>query len=87
MSVQFVFGVSGSGKSEEIYRRIIEASMEHPDRNYYLVVPEQYTMEAQRDLVARHPNGGILNIDAIAFKNIDNLLDGFENIAIYQYQA
>ena len=39
MSVQFVFGVSGSGKSEEIYRRIIEASMEHPDRNYYLVVP------------------------------------------------
>lgn len=70
MSVQFVFGVSGSGKSEEIYRRIIEASMEHPDRNYYLVVPEQYTMEAQRDLVARHPNGGILNIDAIGFNRM-----------------
>lgn len=24
---------------------------------------------------------------AIAFKNVDNLLDGFENIAIYQYQS
>lgn len=70
MSVQFVFGVSGSGKSEEIYGRIIEASMEHPDRNYYLVVPEQYTMEAQRDLVARHPKGGILNIDAIGFNRM-----------------
>ena len=40
-----------------------------------------------RCVVAKDAMNCVAKGTAIAFKNIDNLLDGFENIAIYQYQA
>ena len=62
MSVRFLLGASGSGKSRQIYNEIIQASIKEPERNFYLIVPEQYTMEAQRELVTMHPAGGMMNL-------------------------
>ncbi len=70
MSIQFLLGSSGSGKSTEILNKIISESMAHPECMYYLIVPEQYTMEAQRDIVVMHPKGGTMNIDAIGFNRL-----------------
>lgn len=70
MSIQFVLGPSGSGKSTAVLNKIIQESMEHPDTMFFLVVPEQYTMEAQRDIVTIHPKGGTMNIDAIGFNRL-----------------
>ena len=67
MSLQFIFGNSGSGKSHYLYRYIVEESIRHPDRNYLVLVPEQFTMQTQRDLCAAHPRGGIMNIDVLSF--------------------
>ena len=53
MSLQFVFGNSGSGKSEYLYRWVLEQAAEHTDRNYIMLVPEQFTMQIQRELVDR----------------------------------
>ena len=53
MSLQFIFGNSGSGKSQLLYRNLIEESCRHPERNYIVIVPEQFTMQTQRDLVLR----------------------------------
>lgn len=70
MSVRFLLGASGSGKSRQIYNDIIQASLKEPERNFYLIVPEQYTMEAQRELVTMHPAGGMMNIDAIGMNRL-----------------
>lgn len=70
MSVRFLLGASGSGKSRQIYNEIIQASINEPERNFYLIVPEQYTMEAQRELVTMHPAGGMMNIDAIGMNRL-----------------
>lgn len=70
MSVRFLLGASGSGKSRQIYNEIIQASIKEPERNFYLIVPEQYTMEAQRELVTMHPAGGMMNIDAIGMNRL-----------------
>lgn len=70
MSVRFLLGASGSGKSRQIYNEIIQASIKEPERNFYLIVPEQYTMEAQRELVTMHPSGGMMNIDAIGMNRL-----------------
>ncbi len=70
MSVQFVLGPSGSGKSTMILQNIIRESVSHPDSMFFLIVPEQYTMEAQRELVTMHPKGGTMNIDAIGFNRL-----------------
>ena len=67
MAIQFILGRSGSGKSYQLYHQLIQQSMERPEQQFYLVVPEQFTMQTQRDLVEMHPNHGISNIDVVSF--------------------
>lgn len=67
MSLQFIFGNSGSGKSTCLYKNIVEESIKHPDKNYLVLVPEQFTMQTQKDLCLMHPRGGIMNIDVLSF--------------------
>ena len=67
MSLQLIYGPSGSGKSYTLYKKIIEQSIREPDREFIVIVPEQFTMQTQRELVELHPNRGILNIDVQSF--------------------
>ena len=67
MSLQFIFGNSGSGKSHYLYENIIKESIRHPEKNYFVLVPEQFTMQTQKDLCLMHPRGGIMNIDVLSF--------------------
>lgn len=67
MSLQFIFGNSGSGKSTFLYNSIVEQSIRHPEKNYLVLVPEQFTMQTQKDLCLAHPRGGIMNIDVLSF--------------------
>lgn len=67
MSLQFIFGPSGSGKSHSLYQYIVEESISHPQQNYVVLVPEQFTMQTQKDLVTAHPRRGIMNIDVLSF--------------------
>lgn len=70
MSLQFVAGRSGSGKSSYIIDRIIKESVEHKDINYLYIVPEQFTMQTQKELVNAHPDKGLLNIDVLSFNRL-----------------
>ena len=70
MALQFIFGPSGSGKSYYIYNKIIQESMENPDRQYLVLVPEQFTMQTQKELVMLHPRKGIMNIDVLSFERL-----------------
>lgn len=65
--LSFVFGGSGSGKSSVLQERMIRESMEHPEKRYLFLVPDQFTMETQRSLVEKHPWHGIMNIDVLSF--------------------
>lgn len=67
MALQFYFGASGAGKSKQLHRDIIDASLKHPETNYLLIVPDQFTMQTQMDLVVEHPNHAIMNIDVLSF--------------------
>lgn len=67
MSLQFYFGASGAGKSKKLHDHIIEESLQHPKRNYLLIVPDQFTMQTQMDLVVEHPQHAIMNIDVLSF--------------------
>ena len=67
MSLQFIFGNSGSGKSHYLIQHIVQESVRCPQKNYLVLVPEQFTMETQRELCRAHPRGGIMNIDVLSF--------------------
>ncbi|MGI6006602.1 MAG: helicase-exonuclease AddAB subunit AddB [Ruminococcus sp.] len=70
MPLQLIAGSSGAGKSHWIYEKIIKESMANPRGTYLLVVPEQFTMQAQSELVAMHPRHAVLNIDIISFQRL-----------------
>ena len=67
MSLQFITGASGAGKSTYIYRQIIARSEKEPEGRFFILVPDQFTMQTQKDLVMQHPNHGIMNIDVLSF--------------------
>lgn len=67
MSLRFVVGASGAGKSTCIYQEIIERSMKDPSGKYFIIVPDQFTMQTQMDLVTMHEKKGIMNIDVLSF--------------------
>ena len=54
MSLRFIVGASGAGKSTCIYKEIIERSMQEPDGKFFIIVPDQFTMQTQMDLVTMH---------------------------------
>ena len=70
MSLQFVIGSSGSGKTRYLYENLINLSMEHPEGNYIAIVPEQFTMQTQKEIVTLHPNHGSMNIDIVSFQRL-----------------
>ena len=67
MSLQFITGASGAGKSTYIYRQIIARSEKEPEGRFFILVPDQFTMQTQKDLVSLHDRKGIMNIDVLSF--------------------
>jgi ATP-dependent helicase/nuclease subunit B len=78
MGLRFYIGASGSGKSYQLYNHIIQQSMANPHINYLIVVPDQFTMQTQLEMVMRHPNKGIMNIDVLSFGRLSHRI--FEEV-------
>ena len=70
MALQFILGGAGSGKTRYLYETAIRESMEHPDTQYLVVVPEQFTMQTQKEIIRLHPRHGVMNIDILSFKRL-----------------
>ena len=67
MSLRYYMGPSGAGKSTKLYNEIITRSGCETQRNFLVVVPDQFTMQTQKEMVLAHPKGGIMNIDVLSF--------------------
>ncbi len=80
MSLQFIIGGSGSGKTHILYENLIRQSMEEPDGRFFALVPEQFTMQTQKKIVMMHPNHGVMNIDIVSFERLAYRI--FEELAV-----
>ena len=70
MSLQFIFGNSGSGKSAYLYQWVLEEAAHNPEKNYLIIVPEQFTMQTQRELVRLQSAHAIMNVDVLSFARL-----------------
>ena len=70
MSLQFIFGNSGSGKSAYLYKKVLDEAKQNPDKNYLILVPEQFTMQTQRELVQLQEAHAIMNVDVLSFARL-----------------
>lgn len=78
MGLKFYIGASGSGKSHRLYEDIIVQAGRNPRRNYLIVVPDQFTMQTQLEMVRRNPKKGIMNIDVLSFGRLSHRI--FEEV-------
>lgn len=73
MSLRFVIGSSGSGKSQYVFRQTLKRAKEDT-RNFLFIVPDQFTMQTQMDLCVNEENDreGIMNIDVLSFSRLSH---------------
>ena len=71
-TLQFVFGASGSGKTEFCIRKALEEARKDLNHNVYYLVPEQDTLAMQKRIVMHENNKGkgILNLDVLSFQRL-----------------
>lgn len=70
MSLRLITGGCGAGKTEYLYRSVIQMSLEEPEGRFFLIAPEQSTMQAQKELIRLHPRHGTMNIDVVSFERL-----------------
>ena len=68
--MQLLLGNSGSGKTTALYDKLVKEAEENPKKQFFLLVPEQYTLEAQRDVVEHTKRHGTTNIDIVSFNRL-----------------
>lgn len=70
MSLRFVYGRVGSGKTHYCLNEL-KTKIEIGDKTpLVLLVPEQFTFQAERDLIAMLESGGILKTEVLSFRRM-----------------
>lgn len=70
MSLHWVFGGSGSGKSYYLYHKVMAEASKEPATGFIIIVPEQFTMQTQKDMVMLSSSKSIMNIDVLSFMRL-----------------
>lgn len=69
MGIHYITGRSGSGKTIQVYREIGEA-VQNGESRLILMVPEQFTLQAERDLIYKLNLPGILDVEVLSFSRL-----------------
>ncbi|MGI6450001.1 MAG: helicase-exonuclease AddAB subunit AddB [Desulfitobacteriia bacterium] len=70
MSLRFIYGRSGSGKTYRCLQEIKERFESGAAYPLVLLVPEQFTFQAERDLIKVLETGGILQVEVLSFRRL-----------------
>ena len=69
LGIHYITGRSGSGKTMQVYREIRRA-LERGDSRLILMVPEQFTLQAERDLIRKLNLPGLLDVEVLSFSRL-----------------
>ena len=70
MALSLLLGPSGSGKTTQLHEWLIREAEHRSAFQALLIVPEQFTMQTQKDLVSLHPRHSVTNIDILSFDRL-----------------
>ena len=70
MSVRYILGRSGSGKTHYIFNDIKDKLREKEDIARILIVPEQFTFQTQKDLINFLNQKGIMAVEILSFQRL-----------------
>jgi len=69
LGIHYIVGRSGSGKTMRIYGEIGRA-LQNGEKKLILMVPEQFTLQAERDLIQYLNLPGILDVEVLSFSRL-----------------
>lgn len=82
MSVRFITGKSGVGKTNKIISEVIESSLlENASGHFLVIVPEQSTLNVQHTFVRKHPRHCLSNIEILSFGRLAYRLSDLLGVA------
>lgn len=67
MSLQIIYGRSGTGKSEYIFKQIAKKIEENTKRKIYIVTPEQFSFTAEKKLLSSISGSAVINAEVLTF--------------------
>ncbi len=70
MSLRIIYGRAGCGKSYFCIEDIKKRRMEHPEKTLVLIVPEQFTLLAERNLVKALGASGMGGPEVLSFRRL-----------------
>ncbi len=70
MSLKFITGRAGSGKTEMCLKSIIEAEKFSENTSVFYIVPEQYTLQGERDLISYSSKGAVMKAQVLSFNRL-----------------
>ncbi|NLO97664.1 MAG: helicase-exonuclease AddAB subunit AddB, partial [Peptococcaceae bacterium] len=70
MSLRFIYGRAGSGKTHYCLQEIKQRLQQKATHPLVLLVPEQYTFQAERDLMEITGRGGLLEAEVLSFRRL-----------------
>ena len=67
--IRIIYGKAKSGKTERIYKEILER-INADKSEIFLIVPEQFTLEAEKQLIEFGELEGFIGIEVVSFKRL-----------------
>lgn len=86
MAVEYILGRAGRGKTRRIFEEMKESLKKTQREKLLLIVPEQFTLQAERDLLQYLKTPGIMRIEVLSFTrlahNIFHEVGGITRVSI-----
>lgn len=83
--IRYILGRTGSGKSNFVHKSILE-KINSKTEKLFLIVPEQYTLQAELELINDMNVNGIIDIEVMSFNrlcyHVLTEMGGFEEIEV-----
>ena len=68
--LEFILGKPYSDKSKYMQKQALKAAAADPFAPVWYFVPEQYTLQMQRQLLAQNDKKGLLNLEVLSFNRL-----------------
>lgn len=68
--IQYVIGRAGSGKTRYVYQQIRDYLQQNPQKRAVLMVPEVFTLQAERELISFLRCDGLLQAEVLSFSRL-----------------
>ncbi len=70
MTFHYLIGRAHHNLQNQLFQRIVKSGKENPQKNILCIVPEQFTLQTERDLIDSQNLQGMMQIEVLSFTRL-----------------